>query len=340
MAGFQNENLSAVTLRNTKRRRYLTAVTLLVLCAVSIIARGADLGVLDADRVSRAKITVPMVFPVLNGSFSGDSFLADRDGGKRRHHGQDLFGRKMQPLVAVFDGLVYFGKSQGTSGNTLTIFGDNGWIANYRHINNDNPKTNDGQGSDKYAFSSQMRCGGRVKAGQFVAYLGNSGNAEGTSPHLHFELVDRETGGIINPAPSLRSAKRIKKLVPADKETPGEVGPGDMRVANGSLVLLKGEILLIGTIRSVNMNEGEVVMVVSCVSTREGHLVGLHPKREKIIRYYGNTVIRDIDDGGIGFGIEDLRASQAITVVGRDFGTGSVLPARVIAIDRVFAGNP
>ena len=292
-----------------------------------------DLGTLDDDRISHADVVVPMAFPILSGSLGADSFLASRDAGARRHHGQDLFAPKMRQLVAVFDGAVYFSTGQGTSGNTLTIFGDNGWIACYRHINNDTPGTDDGMGSDRYAFSPGIRNGGRVKAGQLVGYVGDSGNAEGTSPHLHFELCDRTSGGTINPAHSLRAAKRARKPIPADKEEP-VIGPGDLHVFDGSLDLHSGEISLIGAVLSVDLDEGEIVMEVSCVSIREHELTGLNPKRNKIVRLYSNTIVRDQDDAGIGFTLKDLRPAQRITAVGRDFGAGSILPARVIGIAR------
>ncbi|MEZ5341180.1 MAG: M23 family metallopeptidase [Acidimicrobiales bacterium] len=50
-----------------------------------------------------------------------------------------------------------------------------------------------------------MAKGATVKAGQVVAYLGDSGNAESTGAHLHFEIT-RPDGTNINPTPSVDAA--------------------------------------------------------------------------------------------------------------------------------------
>src|SRR5690606_15233238 len=100
--------------------------------------------------------------------------------------------------------------AQGNAGNVISIKGDNGWTAHYYHVNNDRPGTDDGQGTTDYAFAPGLISGQRVRAGQFVGYVGDSGNAEGTSPHLHFELWHTETNVCFNADPSLNAAKKIE----------------------------------------------------------------------------------------------------------------------------------
>jgi len=118
-------------------------------------------------------------------------------------------GRKMQPLVAAVDGTVVVLRHEA-SGNSLYIRGDDGWYYDYLHINNDTPGTDDGANRFAHAFAPGLAVGSRVRKGQLVAYLGDSGNAEGTAPHLHFEIrmpnASVWNASAVNPAPSLRAA--------------------------------------------------------------------------------------------------------------------------------------
>lgn len=182
--------------------------------------------VIEHDKVTLEKISIPMIFPIAGKTRFQDWFLAPRSG--HRHQGQDLMAEKMTPLVACFDGTVRIKADRsGIGGNSITLIGDNGWTAYYAHVNNDTPGTNDGKGTDDYAFAPGLKTGSRVKAGEFIGYVGNSGNAEKTAPHCHFELRDQVTGAIINPYDSLLAATRVSVDHAAPKpveEKPEPVG--------------------------------------------------------------------------------------------------------------------
>jgi len=134
---------------------------------------------------------VPSIaFPVLGPvSFSHDWQHPRGEHGERLHEGIDLLGVAGQPLRAAFDGTVTsIGfVDRGIAGVSITLTRDDGLYANYFHLNDDTPGTADGSALVGLRVHGQLSVGQRVKAGQIIGYMGDSGNATGV-PHLHFEL--------------------------------------------------------------------------------------------------------------------------------------------------------
>lgn len=208
----------------------------------------------EADKVTLEPLTVPMVFPVAGKHRWSDTFLAARGGGTRRHRGQDIFADKLAPLVACFDGIVEIKTGGGNAGYMITLIGDNGWTAQYYHVNNDTPGTDDGKGGPDYAFAPGIKNGTRVYAGQLIGYNGDSGNAESTSPHVHFELWNRSLNACFNPVESLNKAKKLDQ--PALYLPFPEVAAG------------QGMIRIDGHVRSLNLLKNEFTL--DLLSEREG----------------------------------------------------------------------
>ncbi len=132
-----------------------------------------------------------IMFPVLPDATLGsatwtDTYLAPRSGG-RLHEGQDLMGKKMLKLLAVKDGTIVELRHE-LSGNSLYLKGVDGYYYCYLHINNDRPGTDDASNLLEYAFVPGLAVGSVVKRGDLLAYLGDSGNAEATGAHCHFEI--------------------------------------------------------------------------------------------------------------------------------------------------------
>ncbi len=145
----------------------------------------------------------PLTFPVRETVHYTDDF-----GGPRRHPGNDLMGVKLDHELAANDGTITFARddSSGHSGNMLILTGTDGWKYWYIHINNDTPGTDDGKNPAQFRFAPGIAEGVHVKHGQFIAYMGDSGEAETTGPHLHFEL-HRPDDTFIDPYTSLRLAQ-------------------------------------------------------------------------------------------------------------------------------------
>lgn len=154
------------------------------------------------------KVEYEMVFPVAGANRYSPGFWASRSDGL--HHAVDIMAAKMVPVVAVADGTIY-SVNWSTNPNdlrpsrccNLILDHDDGWQTKYYHLNNDTPGTDDGQG---WGIAPGILPGTHVTAGQVIGWVGDSTNAEYTSPHLHFELVDPE-GTIVDPYTSLKLAE-------------------------------------------------------------------------------------------------------------------------------------
>jgi hypothetical protein len=151
-----------------------------------------------------------IVFPVQEHVSYTDTFGDCRDGCSRRHLGNDLIGQRLLHEVAAVDGTVTYmvNDASGTGGNWLEITDAQGWHYNYGHINNDTPGTDDGANPPQWRFAPGIEVGAQVHAGQFVAYMGDSGNAETSVPHLHFEIRHPDHTAI-DPYTSLRLSQGL-----------------------------------------------------------------------------------------------------------------------------------
>ncbi len=152
-----------------------------------------------------------MYFPVVGENHYSDTFGAPRSGG-RTHAGVDIMSAKMTPVVAVADGTVgWMQDEQGTSNCcAMSLRHDDGWESWYIHLNNDTPGTDDGQG---WGFAPGIESGVHVYAGQLIGWVGDSGNAEWTGSHLHFELHEPD-GTVVNPTPHVDVAIVLQAPLP------------------------------------------------------------------------------------------------------------------------------
>ncbi|MFQ5575259.1 MAG: cell wall-binding repeat-containing protein, partial [Terriglobia bacterium] len=162
---------------------------------------------------------IDVVFPVEGGAANTCTFGAPRSGG-RTHKGSDIFASKGAPLVAAVSGFIHqtmFGE-HGNAGYRLWIIGIDGNSYFYAHLNNDSPGTDDGLGGAEAAYGPGIEAGAWVDAGDIVGYAGDSGNAEGAPPHVHFE-VHPDAAGAVAPHRILKKAEDPGALEPQLEKT-------------------------------------------------------------------------------------------------------------------------
>jgi hypothetical protein len=152
-------------------------------------------------------------FPVLGRSNLTMSFGDPR--GQGAHQGEDIMADRWSPALAAEAGRVRIHTTSGRAGCMLYLYGQSGTTYLYIHLNNDLTRSNDNGGRcvPGTAYWKGLRDGARVEAGQPIGFVGNSGDAEGGSPHLHFE-VHPAGGAAVDPVPYLRSAQRLLFYVP------------------------------------------------------------------------------------------------------------------------------
>ncbi|HEX3160161.1 MAG TPA: M23 family metallopeptidase [Gemmatimonadaceae bacterium] len=127
-----------------------------------------------------------LAFPVQGrGSAAVRSFFgADRDGGRRAHHGIDIFAPRGTPAVAALDGVIRSTNPNRLGGNVVWLYDAEGRQSlYYAHLD-----------------TVLVSAGTPVRAGDTLGLVGNSGNARTTPPHLHFGIYQRGSGPV-NPFP-------------------------------------------------------------------------------------------------------------------------------------------
>ncbi|MDF1506452.1 M23 family metallopeptidase, partial [Roseisolibacter sp. H3M3-2] len=145
---------------------------------------------------------------------------ADRDGGARAHEGIDVFAPRGTPVVAGADGVAWAGENR--LGGTVVFLRDpaRGQSLYYAHL-------------DRH----HVRSGDRVRAGDTLGFVGNTGNARSTAPHLHFGVYRRGEGAI-DPYPFVDTRRAARRAPGRDPLLVGALAR--TRAAESSLRAVPG----------------------------------------------------------------------------------------------------
>ena len=174
----------------------------------------------------------PIIFPIVGAAKYFDDWGDPR--GQGRHAGNDILTTWRSPAIAAEDGKVRLWTTSARAGCMLYLYGASGTTYIYIHLNNDLTAKRDNRGKcvAGVAYAKGLKTGSRVKAGQLIAYNGDSGDAEGIY-HLHFEVHPND-GVDVNPRPYLNDARRLLFPVQADPTKPVTLGLKGTVVAAGA----------------------------------------------------------------------------------------------------------
>jgi murein DD-endopeptidase MepM/ murein hydrolase activator NlpD len=123
-----------------------------------------------------------------------DSWGAPRDGGERKHTGIDIFAARGTEVIAVSDGIISYIGDQPKGGHCLWLTTESGASFYYAHLDRWAPGIFEGL---------------EVQSGDLLGFVGNTGNAIHTPPHLHFGV--NQGDGPVNPYPLLKSSIPSKR---------------------------------------------------------------------------------------------------------------------------------
>ncbi len=195
-------------------------------------------------------------FPLEGSHGFSDTFGAIRDGGSRLHQGNDISAPKTTPVLAAASGVISRIDVGEKAGLYVEIRHTGGWRTLYLHLNDDEPPppdvepvcevvpaddsaTDDPPGEDSvdgepateegicpeeplsWGVPPEVFVGAEVAAGDVIGFVGSSGNASDTAPHLHFEvrMPDRTP---VNPYPLLtgKTSPRTLYVLPEITDDP------------------------------------------------------------------------------------------------------------------------
>jgi len=139
-------------------------------------------------------------------------FGKPRDGGRRVHHGVDIFAERHTEVLAPSDAVVRYVGDGGIGGNTIWLYdAKRSLFLYFAHLQ-----------------TQDVAHDANVRAGQKIGTVGNSGNARTTPPHLHFGIyMDPE--GPVDPVEFVRKIRVVPEPLSAD---PGLLGGWARTVAD------------------------------------------------------------------------------------------------------------
>lgn len=332
----------------------------------------------QTPRVDITRQVVDLTFPVAGPQSDLrfiDDFLYLRGGGSRLHAATDIMGPKHRPVHAAVGGTIgWIPVSEPSYGWMMDIRGDDGLRYSYIHLNNDTPVRDahgkwldDDKGGMKHAYAPRIVAeiqregtarGLRIERGELIGWVGDSGNAKGVAPHLHFEMHASDSVGEyrVNPYDSLLAARRRGDVpgavTPIEVRRFTDVGPSSTHAAAIEQLAENGVITGCTTTRycpSTSVTRGDLAAYVAAArglqlgeaSTRFPDVAGNDPNA---------AAIRAVDDAGILMGFTDgsfrpdqpLQRDQLASMLVRAFeipAVGTAAPFTDVSTGAAHAAN-
>jgi hypothetical protein len=248
-------------------------------------------GVFAGTAPAAPPVPQTITFPVVGPGRFTDDYGEPRWGGW--HQGNDIMSRRWQPAVAAVNGRVDLHMSSTARGTCMLYLRHaSGATYVYIHLNNDLTMKNDNRGGcrEGVAYPVGLKDGDLVRRGQLIGYVGDSGDADGIQPHLHFEL--RIGRAPKNPYEYLRRARRI--LFPR--------GPS---LTDAMTITLSGRLKA--------LESGQFAIRAASASTSLG--VKYPITRRVVLTLPADAVVqRSTANGPVGAGLRDAVIGERVTV--------------------------
>ena len=185
-----------------------------------------------APEVSAQLSSGGFVFPIYGTASFGDSFGAPRpDVPGGWHHGEDIFAAAGAPLLAVADGTLHTIGFNRIGGYRIWLRDTQGNEFYYAHLS---------------AYSPLAVEGRSVKGGDVIGFVGNTGDADGGAPHLHFEIHPASMAGlgydgVVAPYSILLAWRRVQDISFSAGRIYVPTGPGSTTLPPPGAVLLEAD---------------------------------------------------------------------------------------------------
>ena len=210
------------------------------------------------------------VFPIYGPTAFGDSFGAGRaDTGW--HHGEDLFAPLGAPILAVTDGTVFSVGWNDVGGLRVWLRDRHGNEFYYAHLS---------------AFSQLAVNGNQVEAGDVLGFVGNTGDAEHTPYHLHFEIhpasmLDQGYDGVVAPYRFLVAwLRRSDVAIAGVAGWAAPIAPGSSAPRPGAILLQVSDIS-----RASGLQPGSLRRAMrEAAADSDGSLIGAKKRFAALLR--------------------------------------------------------
>ena len=137
----------------------------------------------------QVKSSLPIPVQNIKAKHLRDTWAASRSNG-RTHEGIDIMAPRGTKVLSTTEGLIADLRNNNLGGKVVWIMGPGGSWHYYAHLD---------------GHKRGLNVGDYVKKGQLIGYVGNTGNARHTAPHLHYGIYLKGKGrGVVNPYPYLR----------------------------------------------------------------------------------------------------------------------------------------
>ena len=260
-----------------------------------------------------------IVFPVLGPTTYVDDFGDARAGGP--HQGIDMLAAKRSLALAAEAGKVDFWTRSTSAGCMLYLHGQSGTDYDYIHLNNDLTAKNDNRGKcvAGTAYAKGLKNGAKVFAGQVIGYVGDSGDANGLHPHLHFEVHPNRKAAV-DPYPWLQRATHLLFAAPRGAPFTLELRGSVAAVADDS-VQLKATVVSAWPMRQTQTKLKRTLLVTVPVDATVQHVASLG----------GPGTPTDLTSARIGQQIE-IWTAAAPTTLKAQRGDDGVLSASLVSL--------